>query len=60
MRRLQLAYTFCETEEEAKEKCTDLDRRSTPYCRKKYPAHYTPWNSSSPTDKARFLVWYRY
>ena len=25
-----------------------------------YPAHYTPWQSSSSTDTAHFIVWYHY
>ena len=60
MRRLQLSFTFCETEEQAKAKCAHFDSVSSAYCRKRYPAHYTPWESSSPTDKARFIVWYRH
>lgn len=58
MRRLQLAFCFCTTEEEAKEKCKALDKAASPYCRNRYPASYTPWQSSSPTDTARFIVWY--
>ena len=60
MRRLQLAFCFCSTEEEAREKCKSLDKNATQYCRKHYPAHYTPWQSSSSTDTAHFIVWYHY
>lgn len=60
MRRLQLAFTFCETEEQAKEKCVYYDSVATAYCRKRYPAQYTPWQSSDPRDTAHFVVWYHY
>ena len=59
MRRLQLAFSFCATEAQAIEQCAEYDRRATRYCRKRYPAHYTPWESSSPEDTAHFIVWYR-
>lgn len=60
MRRLQLSFTFCETEPEARELCKQYDAQATPYCRKRYPAHFTPWQSTSPTDTAHFIVWYHY
>lgn len=60
MRRLQLAFCFCETEAQAKAKCAYYDSVSSAYCRKRYPALYTPWESSSPTDTAHFIVWYHY
>lgn len=58
MKRLRLSFSFCETEQQAREECAALDKAATRYCRKRYPAHYTPWESSSPTDRAHFIVWY--
>lgn len=58
MKRLQLAFTFCETEDEAKAKCAYFDSVASAYCRKRYPAHFTQWQSNSPKDSAHFVVWY--
>ena len=58
MSRLQLRFEFTATEEEARAACERNNREATPYCRKRYPSTFTPWQSSSPTDAARFVVWY--
>ena len=58
MHRYQLRFTFAASEEEARTICARYNRLASPYCRKRYPAHFTPWTSTSPTDPARFIVWY--
>ena len=60
MRRLQLAFTFCKTENEAQELCKHYDAISSAYCRRRYPAHYTSWESSDPRDDVHFIVWYHW
>ena len=55
--RYQLLFEFTETEEQARNLVDKRNRESTPYMRKHRPAHFTPWESSSPTDPAHFIVW---
>jgi len=59
MKRLELMFTFTETEEAARAEVERRNREASPYCRKRYPAHFTPWQSPSPTDPAHFIVWFR-
>lgn len=58
MKKLQLSYFFCESEEQAQRCCERINRNAGPYRRKKHPAHYTPWKSSSATDTAKYVVLY--
>lgn len=57
-KRIQMTFEFKDTEEQAIAFCESINRSLSSYRRKKYPAHYTPWQSSSPSDKARFVCWY--
>lgn len=57
-KRYQFWYEFTETEEQAKAICSRINATLSKYMRTKHPAHYTPWQSSSKTDKAHFVVWY--
>ncbi len=54
--QLQPAFKFTETEEQARAMCEQY--RKTHPRRRKHAAHYTPWASTSPTDPARFIVWF--
>ena len=59
MRRYQLGWTFVNTEEEAKVAVEVIKHEMTPYCRKKYPPHYTPWQSRDGKENI-FVVLYHY
>ena len=58
MKKYQLAFEFTETEEQARAAVERHNKAATPYMRKHHPATFTPWESSSPTDTAHFVVWY--
>lgn len=58
MKRYQLCFRFFETEQAAKNFCYSENKSGSYYKRKTYPAHFTPWESPSPTDKAHFIAWY--
>ena len=53
--KLTLTFKFTDTEEEARA-FVDCENRAHP--RRKSRAHYTPWQSSDPSDTARYIVWY--
>lgn len=57
MKKAQLCFQFCRTEKEAQELCARLNGglRSR-YITKKYPAHYTPWQSKNAEDGMHFVV----
>lgn len=48
---------FVETEEEAKAFCSSCNKSATPYVRRRYPSHYTPWESMDHKEKL-FCCWY--
>jgi hypothetical protein len=50
-------FIFLETEEEAIVACANFNHWATPYCRRKHPAHYTPWTSQDGTQH-RFIVFF--
>lgn len=50
-------FKFFDTEIQAKEFCDSENKRNPYYVRKKYPAHYTPWNSQDGTED-KFITWY--
>lgn len=54
----QTMLKFFETAEQAKRFCDSYNKSATAYIRKNHPAHFTPWQSSSPTDTAHFVAWY--
>ena len=60
MKRLQLRFTFCDTEEAARAEVERRNREASPYCRRRYPATFTPWQSPDPKDSACFVVWYHW
>ena len=60
MRKYRKTFEFFNTEEAARAFCNYQNATAAPYVRRKYPAHYTPWKSSSPNDPARFVAWYVY
>ena len=56
--RYQMTFKICDTEEEAKQMCKDLDKSSNAYCRKRYPAKYTPWTSADRKETGFVVSWY--
>lgn len=58
MSKYRLSFKFTETEEQASALRDRLNSETTPYMRKHHPAHFTPWESSSQTDPAHFIVWF--
>lgn len=47
---------WCKTEEEAKKKCEQWKQAATPYLKRKYPPHITPWVASDTKEKF-YLAW---
>ena len=58
MRKYQLSFTFAATEGEAWRMVEQFNSEASPYMRKRNPAHFTQWQSSSQTDPAHFVVWH--
>lgn len=62
MRRLQLTFHIVQTEDEARAFCAAMDARASRYCRQRYPAHYTPYSSTSKAVQSgtfdSFICWY--
>jgi hypothetical protein len=58
MKKYHLGFTFAATEGEARRMVEQFNSEATPYMRKRHPAHFTPWQSSSQTDPAHFVVWH--
>lgn len=56
IRKYRAWFEFCNTENEAIEKCKIFDSQLSAYARKTYPAHYTPWRSQDGTENL-FIVW---
>ena len=56
--RYHKTFQFFATEEEAKNFCDHRNATASRYCRKKHPAHFTPWQSSDPNDPMHFVAWY--
>lgn len=54
----QTMFKFFETAEQAERFCDSCNKSATAYIRKHHPAHFTPWQSGSPTDTAHFVAWY--
>lgn len=44
MKRWSYTYHICENETVAKKVCDNAMRGLSAYVKKKYPAHFTPWN----------------
>ena len=57
MRKYHPNFYFCSTEDEAKALCEKIRGWSSAYCRRKYPPHYTPWDSTDGKEH-RFIVWF--
>ena len=57
--KYKLSFRIFTTEQEAIAFCSDVNARATSYCRKKYPAHYTPWSNGVGTQHG-FICWYRF
>ena len=61
MKKSTLKFKFCETEEKAQTVCktqNSIAYRSA-YMIKKYPAHYTPWESKNATDPMHWVaIWH--
>lgn len=57
MRRYTLSAVFVATWSDAQRMVEQFNSAATPYMRKRHPAHFTPWESNSPTDPAHFVVW---
>ena len=57
MRRYTYTCDFVNTEAEAKRLCAEYNSVQTAYCRKKYPAHYTPWQSKDGRE-LKYIVWH--
>lgn len=53
------SFDFYNTETEAEAARKRYQQTATPYQRKKYPAHVTPWTSADGTEK-KFLCWTYY
>lgn len=58
MRRYTLSAVFTATQSDAQRMVEQFNSAATPYMRKRHPAHFTPWQSSSQTDSAHFVVWH--
>lgn len=50
-------FEFFDTEEQAQAFCDTENKSASPYVRKKYPAHYTPWSSQDGKEH-KFIAWY--
>ena len=50
-KRYQLNFQFFDSWSEAQAFCDYKNKTATPYCRRRYPAHYTPWTSSNGKQK---------
>ena len=57
MRKYHMDFIFVKTEEEAIVACANFNHWATPYCRRKHPAHYTPWTSQDGT-RHLFVVFF--
>lgn len=65
MSKYYLTYKLIENDENAARLfCNDVNATATPYQRRKYPAHYTPYNirdNYGPgMDWNGFICWYHY
>lgn len=50
-------FDFFDTEEQAKAFCDRYNSEASAYVRKKYQAHYTPWQSQNGKEH-KFIAWY--
>lgn len=55
--KYRYTFDFFETEDQAKAFCDGINAEASLYARKRYPAHYTPWNSADGTEHL-FIAWY--
>lgn len=58
MNRYRLSYRIVRTELDALAFCKLADSRVSRYARKRYPAHYTPWDDGAGFHG--FVCWYVY
>lgn len=57
MRRYTMRCEFVKTEQDAQSRSDYYNSINTPYARKKYPAHFTPWRSTDGSESL-YVVWY--
>lgn len=55
MKRWSYTFHICASEDIAREFCERAMRGVSAYVKKKYPAHYTPWNEPGYPD--HFVAW---
>lgn len=55
--KYRTTFDFFDTEEQAQVFCDKENKSASPYVRKKYPAHYTPWSSQDGKEH-KFIAWY--
>jgi len=65
MAKYHLTYHLIEgSKQEAQQFCENINRNATPYARRKYPAHYTPYkienNDGNGNDWNGWICWYHY
>ena len=56
-RKYQIDFTFTETEEQAKRIIANYNKTATPYQKRKYKGHFTPWEAQDGKSNAHFVVW---
>ena len=56
-KKYQFTFEFRETEEQAQALCDLVNKNYTPYMRKHYKAHFTPWQSKDGTENL-FICFY--
>lgn len=54
-KRWYMTFKFCESEAQARIVCENSMKGLSAYVRKRYAAHYTPWNSK--TEPGLFIAW---
>ena len=61
-RRVYATFDFAKTEEEAKQKCLEVEQNYTPYMRSKFDRpHYNRWFSlKNPETEFKYIVHYYY
>lgn len=57
MQKYQLWFEFTETEDQAKRIIENYHKTATPYQRRKYKGHFTPWEAQDGKGNAHFVVW---
>lgn len=57
--KYHLTFKLIESEKDVKEFCDRHNAEASPYERKRYPAHYTPYQTSDNSFDG-YIAWYHY